>query len=66
MKDIETILNTLIFDGKVDMTLVADASSKSGSAQRKLYRAVSQAVTPTGLVRTPCGVCPVSCLLFTG
>ncbi|XP_070539200.1 DNA-directed RNA polymerase III subunit RPC6-like [Ptychodera flava] len=57
--DIETILNTLIYDNKVEMTIVASQSSASIDGQMKLYRAIEPLIKPTGLTRMPCGVCPV-------
>ena len=59
--DIETILNTLVFDGKAEMSLVADSSSNKSSTggQKKLFRALVPLMPVTGLMRTPCGVCPV-------
>lgn len=57
--DIETILNTLVFDGKAEMTLVADSGSSS-TEQKKLFRALVPLMPSTGLMRVPCGVCPVS------
>lgn len=62
MDDIETILNTLIYDGKVEMTVIAAKEGTVGSVdgQVKLYRSVSAVLPPTGLVRTPCGLCPVT------
>ncbi|XP_027415449.1 DNA-directed RNA polymerase III subunit RPC6 isoform X4 [Bos indicus x Bos taurus] len=61
MEDIETILNTLIYDGKVEMTIIAAKEGTVGSVDghMKLYRAVSPIILPTGLVRAPCGLCPV-------
>ncbi|KAG8014925.1 DNA-directed RNA polymerase III subunit RPC6 [Nibea albiflora] len=61
MDDIETILNTLIYDGKVEMTIIAAKEGTVGSVdgQMKLYRGVNSVIQPTGLVRTPCGLCPV-------
>ncbi|XP_050015566.1 DNA-directed RNA polymerase III subunit RPC6 [Alexandromys fortis] len=61
MEDIETILNTLIYDGKVEMTIIAAKEGTVGSVdgQMKLYRAVNPILPPTGLVRAPCGLCPV-------
>ncbi|XP_015266051.1 PREDICTED: DNA-directed RNA polymerase III subunit RPC6 isoform X3 [Gekko japonicus] len=61
MEDIETILNTLIYDGKVEMTIIAAKEGTVGSVDghMKLYRAVNPIIQPTGLVRTPCGLCPV-------
>ena len=58
MDDIETILNTLIYDGKVERTIMA--STDESKNQTKLYRAVASLIPPTGLMRVPCGVCPVS------
>lgn len=62
MDDIETILNTLIYDGKVEMTVIAAKEGTVGSVdgQMKLYRGVNPVIQPTGLVRTPCGLCPVT------
>ncbi|XP_030052100.1 DNA-directed RNA polymerase III subunit RPC6 isoform X3 [Microcaecilia unicolor] len=61
MDDIETILNTLIYDGKVEMTIIAAKEGTVGSVdgQMKLYRAVNPIIHPTGIMRTPCGLCPV-------
>lgn len=61
MDDIETILNTLIYDGKVEMTVIAAKEGTVGSVdgQMKLYRGVNPILQPTGLVKTPCGLCPV-------
>lgn len=62
MDDIETILNTLIYDGKVEMTVIAAKEGTVGSVdgQMKLYRGVNAVIPPTGLIRTPCGLCPVT------
>jgi len=62
MDDIETILNTLIYDGKVEMTVIAAKEGTVGSVdgQVKLYRGVNAILQPTGLVKTPCGLCPVT------
>lgn len=62
MEDIETILNTLIFDGKVEMTIIAAKEGTVGcvDGQMKLYRGVNPIIQPTGLVKTPCGLCPVN------
>ena len=62
MEDIETILDTLVYDGKVEKTITASASTSSGRAagQVWLYRTLTPLIPPTGLMRMPCGVCPVS------
>ncbi|KAG5315786.1 RPC6 polymerase, partial [Acromyrmex insinuator] len=49
--DIEVILNTLICDGKIEQTLTNDGNH--------LYRAIQPLLNPMGLVKTPCGLCPV-------
>ncbi|KAG7253605.1 hypothetical protein CRUP_028970, partial [Coryphaenoides rupestris] len=61
MEDIETILNTLIYDGKVEMTLVAAKEGTVGSVdgQMKLFRSVNPVIQTSGLVKTPSGLCPV-------
>lgn len=65
MEDIETILNTLIYDGKVEMTIIAAKEGTVGcvDGQMKLYRGVNSIIQPTGLVKTPCGLCPVNAAL---
>lgn len=45
------ILNTLVYDGKVERTLAGDGSN--------LYRAIQPLLNSPGLIRTPCGLCPV-------
>ena len=61
MDDIETILNTLIYDGKVEMTIIAAKEGTVGcvDGQMKLYRGVNPIIQSTGLVKAPCGLCPV-------
>ncbi|XP_077427985.1 DNA-directed RNA polymerase III subunit RPC6 [Vanacampus margaritifer] len=61
MDDTETILDTLVYDGKVEMTVMVAKEGTAGSVDGriKLYRAVNALVAPTGLVKTPCGLCPV-------
>ena len=57
MQDIEKILDTLIYDGKVERRLQAGGGVQE---QLKLYRATQTLLPPVGLVKTPCGICPVS------
>ncbi|KAK2160254.1 hypothetical protein LSH36_137g04046 [Paralvinella palmiformis] len=61
MEDIETILDTLVYDGKVEKTITASAntSSERGADQVWLYRTLTPLIPPTGLMRMPCGVCPI-------
>ncbi|XP_022251985.1 DNA-directed RNA polymerase III subunit RPC6-like isoform X2 [Limulus polyphemus] len=59
-EDIEAILDTLIYDGKVEKTIVASqVTSGSTGGMTRLYRAVEPLIESTGLMRLPCGVCPV-------
>ena len=53
-EDIESILNTLVFDGKVEKS-----TSTSDGEDIRLYRAIESLLPTTGLVKIPCGVCPV-------
>ena len=66
--DIETILNTLVYDGKVERNVMSTGALLSGSGggsneqQVTLYRAVEPVIATnkgSGFVRTPCGICPV-------
>ncbi|CAG0883286.1 unnamed protein product, partial [Darwinula stevensoni] len=59
LDDIETILNTLIFDGKVEKSIAVSGESGAGT-DTKLFRAVESPLTAPGLVRMPCGICPIS------
>jgi DNA-directed RNA polymerase III subunit RPC6 len=64
LDDIETILNTLVYDGKVEKSIAATstASSSSTGEQVSLYRAINpvlEAKKGSGLVRFPCGICPI-------
>lgn len=51
-------MNTLIYDGKVESSLTTGTVVGSDD-QVKLFRSVNPLVVPTGLMRVPCGVCPV-------
>nr|CAD7570895.1 unnamed protein product [Timema californicum] len=50
VEDIETILDTLLYDGKVERSVALDGSY--------LYRAIESLLDAPGIVRMPCGVCP--------
>ncbi|XP_055677857.1 probable DNA-directed RNA polymerase III subunit RPC6 [Lutzomyia longipalpis] len=50
-EDLETILKTVVYDGKAERVVQMDGSS--------LYRAIIPALPPPGLVQMPCGICPV-------
>ncbi|XP_054261892.1 DNA-directed RNA polymerase III subunit RPC6 isoform X2 [Macrosteles quadrilineatus] len=49
--DIKTILDTLLYDGKVDRILNVNGEY--------LYQAMESYLLPPGIVRMPCGICPV-------
>ncbi|XP_054707428.1 DNA-directed RNA polymerase III subunit RPC6-like [Uloborus diversus] len=57
IQDIETILDTLIYDAKIEKTVISNLQNKSGS--ENLYRVTKSLVSSCGLMRVPCGVCPV-------
>jgi DNA-directed RNA polymerase III subunit RPC6 len=57
VEDIETILDTLIYDGKIEMCTMSDG-------QVKTYRTVEKLLSSAGIVRIPCGVCPVIKILL--
>ncbi|KAL5008625.1 hypothetical protein ScPMuIL_014206 [Solemya velum] len=59
VEDIETILDTLIFDGKVEKSIVSKPGQSGDSGQVRLYRAIRPPIQSTGLMRMPCGACQV-------
>jgi DNA-directed RNA polymerase III subunit RPC6 len=54
VEEIEAILETLVYDRKIEMRMVSD-----GDEQIKTYRTVETLLSSAGVVRIPCGVCPV-------
>lgn len=54
--DIEMILEKLVYDGLAERCVL----SHSNEDGVKSYRSTNQFVTSTGLMKMPCGVCPVS------
>lgn len=64
VEDIENILDTLIYDGKVEkcegfVALSSEDGDEASSSPPRLYRAVEPLLPTTGLMRMPCGGCPV-------
>ena len=57
-KDIEAILNTLVYDGQAEMNLVLD-NTGSGVQQKKMFKAMKSLLPVPGLMKVPCGSCPV-------
>lgn len=58
-KEFEQVLETLVYDGKVEKT---GRVNKKGEMVYK-YRCVNAPITSAGAVRIPCGVCPVIYLI---
>jgi len=56
VENIDQILTTLTYDDKVEVTVQLITADQ----QVKLYRVTNQFISTTGMVYTPCGVCPVS------
>ena len=56
LEDIELILDTLVYDGKVEKSI----AHESGGEQVKMYRAIETLLPSAGFVHIPCGTCPVS------
>jgi DNA-directed RNA polymerase III subunit RPC6 len=54
VEEIEAILETLVYDGKIEMRMVSDGDEKI-----KTYRTVETLLSSAAIVRIPCGVCPV-------
>lgn len=60
IEDIETILNTLVYDGKVERNVIVTSASFSSTEQVSLYRATNPILSSnkgSGIVRIPCGIC---------
>ncbi|XP_031620057.1 probable DNA-directed RNA polymerase III subunit RPC6 [Contarinia nasturtii] len=49
--DLETILKTVVYDGKAERIPQAEGGS--------LYRAIESPLSKPGLIQTPCGICPI-------
>lgn len=59
-EDIETILNTLVYDGKVERSIMSASATFSSSEQMSLYRALDPILSSdkgSAIVRMPCGIC---------
>jgi DNA-directed RNA polymerase III subunit RPC6 len=68
LEDIETILNTLVYDGKVEKSIISKAAitkaqeDDGSGAHMSLYRAVHSIIDKklgSGFVRMPCMICPL-------
>ena len=56
VEDIENILDTLVFDAKVEKRVSIVTTSREST---KLYRYIESLSKDTGYLRIPCSVCPV-------
>jgi DNA-directed RNA polymerase III subunit RPC6 len=64
VEDIESILNTLVYDGKVERSVMSNNLTANVTSVEHiyLYRAVGavlDAKLGSGLIRIPCGICPL-------
>lgn len=62
VEDIECILNTLVYDGKVEKSVVANSTAGGAGEHIFLFRAVYSILSSqygSSVVRTPCGICPL-------
>ena len=55
VRDIESLLDTLIFDGRIEKI----TTMKENDPKSNLYRVVKPLIESTPVVRNPCGICPV-------
>ena len=58
--NIQTILNTLVYDGKAEQSAVTAGRGEDKEGVKTVYRLSNPLLSNTGLSRVPCGVCPVS------
>ncbi|GFX47896.1 DNA-directed RNA polymerase III subunit RPC6 [Trichonephila clavipes] len=58
-QDIETILDTLVFDGKVEKSSICSSSVPNEEISENIYGVIKPLISDCGLMRVPCGVCPV-------
>jgi DNA-directed RNA polymerase III subunit RPC6 len=59
VQDIESILYTLMYDGKIERTTVSSTNPNDHGGKQNLYRSVKLIIDSAPIVRNPCGICPV-------
>jgi DNA-directed RNA polymerase III subunit RPC6 len=59
VQDIESILYTLICDGKIEKVPVSLVANNDNGTKQNLYRSVKFMLDSSPVVRNPCGICPV-------
>ena len=57
VEDIETILDGLVFEGKVEKSTTSDGNCNK---KVKMYRSVAQPVPFASITKTPCGVMSIA------
>ena len=67
VSNIETILNTLVYDGKAESSVVMETAGGEEGVRGEgvtavVYRVSRPLVSDAGLSKIPCGVCPVRTL----
>lgn len=58
LEDVEAILNTLVFDGKVETQITSGGGGDAGN-HVKLYRSMPSLISSAAIACVPCGVCPI-------
>ncbi|GFQ98105.1 DNA-directed RNA polymerase III subunit RPC6 [Trichonephila clavata] len=59
LSDIEKILEALIYDNKIEKSVSLTNSSTGESGSGNFYKISKSLIISAGLMRMPCGVCPV-------
>ncbi|KFM67901.1 DNA-directed RNA polymerase III subunit RPC6, partial [Stegodyphus mimosarum] len=60
VQDTEKILESLIYDGKLEKSKALGSSSISkDKVSENFYKVTKSVISSTGLMRMPCGVCTV-------
>lgn len=59
LPDIEKILEALIYDNKIEKSVSLTNGSSEESGSENFYKATKPLLSNAGLMRMPCGVCPV-------
>ncbi|CAF3694842.1 unnamed protein product [Rotaria sordida] len=59
VQDIESILYTLICDGKIEKMIVASTTMNANGTKQNLYKSIKSMIDSAPIVRNPCGICPI-------
>ncbi len=59
VRDIESILDTLIYDGKIEKMTIASMITNENGAKQNMYRSMKSIIDSAPIVRNPCGICPI-------